>query len=173
MRSLLRTTLILTVIFSASQVMAQSGNKTLLKTEQIAAKLELTDKQKADLDKELKANQETRKAQMEKIRAIREEMKRDAFVQRQEQMERMKNILTPEQWEKFQKLQKEGKGRLQRMRGNRGQNNVRGQRGQNGQRNFSGRAGMRPGRMMLRKKAIEKKIEEKKEKGGDGGDGGN
>ncbi len=169
MRSLFRTTLILTVIFSASQAIAQSGEKTLLRTEQIAAKLELSDKQKAELDKELKANQESRKAQMEKMRALREEMKRDAFVKRQEQMERMKSILTPEQWEKFQKLQKEVKGRLQRMRGQRGQDGFRGQRRQGGQRQFMGRAQFRQGRLMLRKRAAQKRLEEKKEKGGDGG----
>lgn len=169
MRSLFRTTLILTVIFSASQVIAQSGDKTLLRTEQIAAKLELTDKQKAELDKELKANQESRKAQMEKMRALREEMKRDAFVQRQAQMERMKEILTPEQWEAFQKLQKQGKTRLQRMRGQRGQNSFRGQGRQNGQRAFIDRGQMRRGRMMLRKRAVQKRLEENKEKGGDGG----
>jgi len=166
MRSLFRTTLILTVIFSASQAIAQSGDKTLLRTEQIAAKLELSDKQKAELDKELKANQESRRAQMEKMRALREEMKRDAFVQRQGQLERMKKILTPEQWEAFQKLQKEGKGRLQRIRG---QQDFRRQSRQGGQRQFMGRGQFRQGRMMLRKRAAQKRLEEKKEKGGDGG----
>lgn len=169
MRSILKFTIILTVICSANLAIAQDGNKTLLKTEQIAAKLGLSDKQKAELDKELKANQESRKATLEKMRAIREEMKRDAFVERQARMERMKNILTPEQFEKYQKLQKEGAAKVKRQRGQRGKANFRGQAGRDGRRDFFGRAQGQRGRMMLRKKAVEKKIKEKKENGGDGG----
>ncbi len=173
MRSILKSTLILIVIFSAGQVMAQNSNKTLLQTEQMATKLGLSDKQKTALDKELKTNQEKRKATMEKMKALREEMRRDAFVENQARMERMKSILTPEQFEKFQQLQKEGKDKRQHVRGQRqgqrGQGNVRGQQRGNGQRDFFGRSQQGRGRMMLRKRAQEKELQEKKEKGGDGG----
>lgn len=158
MRSIVRITLVLAVISSAGQAIAQNANKTLLQTEQMAAKLGLSEQQKTALDKELKANQESRIANVEKMKALREEMRRDAFVERQARMERMKSILTPEQWEKYQQTQKEGRGKRQGFRGQRGRNNVDGQRGQTGKR-----------RMIMRKRGAEKEIKEKKEKGGDGG----
>ena len=169
MRSILKITLILTVIFSAGQVLAQDRNKTLLQTEQMAAKLELSDKQKTQLDKELKANQESRKATIEKMKALREEMKRDAFVEKQARMERIKNILTPEQWAKYEQFQKEGKGKGQRFRGQRGRNNIGGQKGRVDRQDSVGRTQTGKRRMMMRKRGIEKKMQEKKESGGDGG----
>lgn len=169
MRSILRITLVLAVVSIAGQAIAQNSNKTLLQTEQMAAKLGLSEKQKIALDKELKTNQESRKATMEKMKALREEMKRDAFVERQARMERMKSILTPEQWEKYQKTLKEGKGKRQRVRGQRGRTNVDGQRGRAGQQGFSRRPQTGKRRMIMRKRGTEKELKEKKENGGDGG----
>lgn len=169
MRSILRITLVLAIVSIAGQAIAQSGNKTLLQTEQMAAKLGLSEKQKIALDKELKANQEIRKATIEKMKALREEMKRDAFVERQARMERMKSILTPEQWEKYQETQKDRNGKRQRVRGQRGRNNVDGQRGRSGQQDSFRRGQTGKRRMTMRKRGAEKELKEKKEKGGDGG----
>ncbi len=169
MRSILRITITLAIISIAGQTIAQDAKKTLLQTEQMAAKLGLSEKQKTALDKELKANQESRKATMEKMKALREEVHRDAFVERQARMERMKSILTPEQWQVYQKTQKEGRRQLQGFRGQRGRNNVNGQRGRAGQHDSLQRGQVRKKRVIMRKRATEKKLKEKKENGGDGG----
>lgn len=93
----------------------KKGEKTLLKTEVMAAKLGLDDKQKAALDKQLKEAAAERKAQAEKLRAIREEMMRDAFVAQQAREANLKEILTDEQWAEYEKLKAERK-----KQGNRG-----------------------------------------------------
>ena len=139
------------------QAIAQNGEKTLLRTEQIAARLGLDETQKAQLDRELKAAQLERKERMEKYRAIREEMRRDAFVERQGERERLKEILTEEQLEKLKTL-----------------------RAERGPREFRGRPQMREGqfdrqrlerfreqRGQMMKRRMERVKEEKK------GDGGN
>mgnify|MGYP007079437311 CR=1 FL=1 len=180
MRSFLKILLITTVVFSSSHLMAQDKNKTLLQTERMAKSLELSDKQKAALDKELKSVQADRKAKAEKLRALKEEMLRDAFVDRQAREKRLKEILTEEQWAKYESHQKKGRQRGQRSNFQRS----RGDRGQNGQANFrrrGGRSGQQQAqlrdtvsrrRMVMKRRAqIAKKKEllEKKEKGGDGG----
>lgn len=169
MRSILKITLVLAIISTATQALAQNNNKTLLQTEQMAAKLELSDQQKTALDKELKANQANRKATTERMKALREEMKRDAFVERQARVERMKSILTPEQWENYQQLQEEGRGKRQRFRGQRNRSNVDGQRGRTGRQGTLERNSTERRRMIMRKRATEKQLKEKKESGGDGG----
>ena len=90
------------MVVVSQQMFAQTSDKTLLKTEQLAARLGLNAEQKAELDKELKAAQEARKQRMEQFRTMREELRRDAFVERQEQRERMKALLTPEQLAKLE-----------------------------------------------------------------------
>lgn len=85
------------------------GDKTLLKTEVMAEKLGLDAKQKAALDRQLKEANVERKAQIEKLKGLREEMKRDAFVARQAREAQLKEILTDEQWATYQKLRSEGK----------------------------------------------------------------
>lgn len=108
------------MVMASQAAFGQSEEKTLLRTEQIAAKLELNENQKAQLDKELKAVAEARKERAEKYRALREEMKRDAFVERQEQQERLKEILTPEQLEKLEAMKAEGMRRGKERLDNRG-----------------------------------------------------
>lgn len=136
----------------------QDANKTLLQTEKMAKELGLSAKQKAELDKELKANQQARKEQMEKFKALREDMKRDAFVEQQARETRLRSILTEEQFAKLEAMKADRGGRGQM----RGQANFRNQ-------NSKG-AGMAP--MMKRKMLLEKRrqnLKEIKEKG----DGGN
>lgn len=179
MRSYLKILLITTVIFSGSQVMAQDKKKTLLQTERMAKALSLTDKQKAALDKELKSAQESRKAMMEKATAIREELKRDAFVAREAREKKLKEILTEEQWAKYEGAQKKvrqrgGQGELQRSRGDRsrnGQASFRRRGGRSGQERMQLRDTTVRRRMMFRRggqAAKKKEAKEKKEKGGDG-----
>lgn len=121
MKTFIEVIAIATMMVISQMAFGQSNEKTLLKTEQLAAKLELNDRQKAQLDKELKANEEARKQRAEKYRALREEMKRDAFVERQAQHERLKEILTPEQLEKWKAMklvgQRRGKAKFQGRRG--------------------------------------------------------
>lgn len=128
MKRFIKTALLTAVVLIGQQAFAQNEEKTLLKTEQIAARLGLDETQKAKLDKELRAAQLERKERMEKYKAIREEMKRDAFVERQGERERLKEILTDEQLEK-----------LKTMRAERGPREFRGRPG-------SGRPEMREGR---------------------------
>lgn len=98
-------TLVLAVMVMMSQLAySQSEEKTLLRTEQMAARLGLDESQKAQLDKQLRAAQEERQERMEKFRAIREEMRRDAFVDRQKERESIESILTPEQLEKLKTM---------------------------------------------------------------------
>ncbi len=113
--------LVVTLLVGMNQLAFAQQEKTLLKTEQISAKLGLDETQKAQLDKELKSSQQERKARMEKYRAIREEMKRDAFVENQAQRERLKEILTDEQIEKLKALNVERGGR--EFRGRQGARN--------------------------------------------------
>lgn len=87
----------------------KKGEKTLLKTEVMAEKLGLDAKQKAALDKQLKEAAADRKAQMEKLKALKEEMMRDAFVAQQAREANLKEILTPEQWAEYEKLKAERK----------------------------------------------------------------
>lgn len=150
-------------------MLAQNSSKTLLQTEQMAAKLGLNEQQKLALDKELKAAQTERKASMEKMKAMREEMKRDAFVERQAKDERLKEILTEEQYAKLKESSKNGqRGRVQGQR-NRGE--MRGNRNearfspQNNRENMGAR-------MMMRKRGPEMK-EKAKEKNESKKDGGN
>jgi hypothetical protein len=124
----------------------------------MAKELGLNAKQKAELDKELKANQQARKEQMEKFKALREEMKRDAFVEQQAREARLKSILTEEQYAKIEAMKTERVGRGQM----RGQANFRSQNSQDGNR----------GPMMKRKMLLEKRrqnFQQNREKG----DGGN
>ncbi|GAB5524687.1 MAG: hypothetical protein Roseis2KO_25590 [Roseivirga sp.] len=119
----------------------KKGEKTLLKTEVMAEKLGLDDKQKAALDKQLKEAAADRKAQMEKLKALREEMMRDAFVAQQAREANLKEILTAEQWAEYEKLKAERK-----KQGNRGK--ATGRRfsrggGAEGQGKLEGRPGMR------------------------------
>lgn len=93
----------------------ESG-ETLLRTEQLAAKLELNETQKAALDKQLKAAKAEREAQREKMKAFREQMKRDAFLARQAQEKELKSILTDEQWAEYEKLKTEKKEHAQKGR---------------------------------------------------------
>lgn len=180
MRSYLKIFLITTVLFSGSQLMAQDKSKTLLQTERMAKALELTDKQKAALDKELKSVQANRKATQEKMKALKEEMLRDAFVEKQEREARLKEILTEEQWAKYESAQKNfrkrgGKGEFQRSRRGRGQDNqanFRRRGGRSGQDRVQLRDTVVRRRMVMRKRgqiAKKKELLEKKENGGDGG----
>lgn len=169
MRSLIKIILTVTIIFSGSQLAAQDKSKTLLQTEKMATELGLSEKQKATLDKELKATQAARKAKVEKIRALMEEMRRDAFVERQAREKRLKEILTPEQWTKYESQKKTRRKKVASRwgQGKRGRANFRNGRGQFRQQ------GMRRGRfqrgMQFMKKRKELK-EEKKENSGDGGE---
>jgi len=103
--------LVMLLAISVTVYGQEKSNKTLLKTEVMAEKLGLDKKQKAALDKQLKEAQAERKAQIEKLKALREEMKRDAFVARQEREAELKEILTAEQWATYQKMKEEGKKR--------------------------------------------------------------
>ncbi|WP_305981978.1 hypothetical protein [Roseivirga thermotolerans] len=103
------------MVVVSQQMFAQTSDKTLLKTEQLAVRLGLNAEQKAELDKELKAAQEARKQRMEQFRTMREELRRDAFVERQEQRERMKALLTPEQLAKLEELKGRRGEAIQRM----------------------------------------------------------
>ena len=71
------------VLVSGAVYGQTADDKTLLRTEKLAAKLELDDTQKAALDKQLKVAKAEREAQREKMKAFREEMKREAFLARQ------------------------------------------------------------------------------------------
>jgi len=177
MRSFIKIFLIAITVLSGSVLLAQDKNKTLLQTEKMAQALELSDKQKAALDKELKATQAEKKAAMEKARAIREEMKRDAFVARQERENKLKEILTEEQWTKYKTLEKKNtrgrKGNFQRSRdgkGQRVQGNFR-RRGRLGQDRGQARDTVSRRRMVMGKRgqvAKKKKELEEKEEGGGG-----
>lgn len=134
------------------------GEKTLLKTEVMAAKLGLDNQQKAALDKQLKEAAADRKAQAEKLRALREEMMRDAFVAQQAREANLKEILTDEQWAQYEQLKAERK-----KKGNRGR--TMGKRfGRSGGPDGEAKQGRRPG---MRRKMLEKQ----EKKGND--DGGN
>lgn len=123
MKTFIEIIAIAIMVVASQMAFGQSKEKTLLRTEQLAARLELNDTQKAQLDKEFKATEEARKQRAEKYRALREEMKRDAFVERQAQHERLKEILTSEQLEKLKAMkpegQRRGKARFQDRRGER------------------------------------------------------
>ena len=95
-----------------------TDDKTLLRTEQLAARLELNEAQKAALDKQLKAAKADKEAQREKMKAFREEMRREAFSARQAHEAELKEILTEEQWAAYEKLKAEQKAQAgKRMRG--------------------------------------------------------
>ena len=170
MRSIIKILMVGLIGVSANQMLAQNTNKTLLQTEQMAAKLGLNEQQKLALDKELKAAQTERKASMEKMRALREEMKRDAFVERLAKEERLKEILTEEQYAKLKESSKNG----QRAR-------VQGQRNRGEMRRGANRNEVRfspqndrenmDRRMMMRKRGPEmkEKAKEKTEAKKDGG----
>ena len=144
MRSL-RNIILLAVIGSISMT-TQAQQKTLLQSEMVAKQLGLNAKQKADLDKHFKNIKSEREASMAKIKALREEIQRDGFVKRQEQVAKLKSILTEEQFAKLQAHQKnvgnrrvqaqgrqQGKMRVQTFRGQRIQRGQQGQRMQRGQ----------------------------------------
>ncbi len=125
-------------------VTAQAQQKTLLETEVLAKQLELSAKQKTDLDKQLKEAKAEKEAMQVKIKAFQEEMKRDAFVKRQEREAKMKSILTPEQLAKWQELKKVSAKKMRAQRGQRGDNPGRRQfRGQQGNRQGQGRGQFR------------------------------
>ncbi len=150
---------------SANQMLAQNTNKTLLQTEQMAAKLGLNEQQKLALDKELKAVQTERKTSMEKMRALREEMKRDAFVERQAKEERLKEILTEEQYAKLKESSKNGqRGRVQGQR-NRGEM-MRGANRNEGRFSPQNDRENMDRRMMMRKRGPEMKEKTKEKKDG-------
>ncbi|MFY0591501.1 hypothetical protein [Roseivirga sp.] len=172
MRSFIKLFFIAATVFSSSQLLAQDKNKTLLQTERMAKALELTDKQKSALDKELKAAQVERKAAMEKAKAIREEMKRDAFVARQAREAKLKEILTPEQWKKYESSKKRVKGAMLN-RGKRGQDSrERGRfqgRSRIGQDRRPVRDSLMRRRMVMKRRAHapkQRKEAEEKENGG-------
>lgn len=83
--------------------------QTLLRTEKMAAKLELNEAQKAALDKQLKAAKADQEARKAKMKAFREEMQREAFLARQAHEKELKSILTDEQWTEYEKLKAEQK----------------------------------------------------------------
>ena len=93
-----------------------SDDKTLLRTEQLATKLELNEEQKAALDKQLKTAKADKEAQREKMRAFREEMRREAFLVRQAHEAELKEILTEEQWAAYAKLKAEQKAEMGKRR---------------------------------------------------------
>ncbi|OEK06913.1 hypothetical protein [Roseivirga misakiensis] len=161
MRSFIKLFFIAAAVFSSSQLLAQDKNKTLLQTERMAKALELTDKQKAALDKELKAAKEERQVAMEKAKAIREEMRRDAFVAREAREAKLKDILTEEQWAKYESAKKRGRGAMLN-RAKRGQDSRQGGRFQRrGQIREDGR---RPMRDTLRRRVVKRRVEMLKEK---------
>ncbi len=132
----------------------KKGEKTLLKTEVMAARLGLDDKQKAALDKQLKEAAAERKAQAEKLRALREEMMRDAFVAQQAREANLKEILTDQQWAEYEKLKAERK-----KQGNRGKALGR-QFGRSGGAEGHGRQQGRPGMKLRMKKKFENEDKE-------------
>tara|TARA_R110000823_G_scaffold284631_1_gene403082 strand:- start:463984 stop:464475 length:492 start_codon:yes stop_codon:yes gene_type:complete len=156
---------------SANQMLAQDNNKTLLQTERVAAKLGLNEEQKLALDKEFKEGQLERKATMEKMRALREEMRRDAFVERQAKEERLKEILTEEQYAKL----KESSKNVQRARvqGQRNRAEVRGKTNRNEARFSPQKDRKKIGRRMMIKKRVAEIKEKAKEKNEPKKDGGN
>ncbi|GEM_PF-5060030 len=103
MRALFTSILLAVMVLSVQQINAQE-EKTLLKTEQMAQRLDLDETQKSELDKVLKELREERRARMEKARKMREEMKRDAFLEKQSQREKLEEILTEEQLQKLKSL---------------------------------------------------------------------
>lgn len=138
----------------------KKGDKTLLKTEVMATKLGLDDKQKAELDKQLKEAAVERKAQAEKLRALREEMMRDAFVAQQTREANLKEILTAEQWAEYEKLKADRK-----KQGNRGK--ATGKRfGRTKAGNGQGKPGNRPGMRGMMKKRFENQEKEGNDDGG-------
>lgn len=132
----------------------KKGEKTLLKTEVMAEKLGLDVKQKAALDKQLKAAEADRKEQMEKLKALREEMMRDAFVAQQAREANLKEILTPEQWTEYEKLKAERK-----KQGNRGKATGRRFGKGGGAEGQGGRSGMKP--------RMKKRLENQEKEGND------
>ena len=158
MRSILKMMMVSLALIAGLHLQGQDANKTLLQTEIMAKELGLNAKQKAELDKELKANQQARKEKMEKFRALREEMKRDAFVEQQARETRLKSILTEEQFAKLEAMKAERSGRGQM----RGRANFRNQNSKDGNR-----APMMKRKMLLEKRR--ERLKENKEKG----DGGN
>ncbi len=168
MRSIFKVILTTSIIFSGMQLAAQDKSKTLLQTEKMATELGLSEKQKVQLDKELKAAQANRKAKLEKIRALREEMRRDAYVERQAREQKLKEILTEEQWAKYESNKKARTKRLafRKLKGQRGAASFRKGRGQfKKQGTQNGR--FQRGRLMMRKK--KELVEKKKEKSEEGG----
>lgn len=102
--------MLLALVGLSSTAYAQNNEgQTLLRTEMLAAKLELNEAQKAALDKQLKAAKADKEAQREKAKAFREAMKREAFLARQAQEKELKSILTDEQWAEYEKLKAEQK----------------------------------------------------------------
>ncbi|MGW8123300.1 hypothetical protein ACV07N_11630 [Roseivirga echinicomitans] len=169
MRSIIKILMVSLVGVSANQMIAQNTNKTLLQTEQMAAKLGLNEEQKSALDKELKEAQLERKATMEKMKAMREEMKRDAFVERQAKEERLKEILTEEQYAKLKESARNGQ--KARVQGQRNRGEMRGSK--NGARFSPQKNRQNMGkRMMMKKRGAEMK-EKAKEKSEAKKDGGN
>tara|TARA_R100000005_G_C5002161_1_gene209645 strand:- start:3560 stop:4051 length:492 start_codon:yes stop_codon:yes gene_type:complete len=156
---------------SANQMLAQDNNKTLLQTERVATKLGLNEEQKLALDKEFKEGQLERKATMEKMRALREEMRRDAFVERQAKEERLKEILTEEQYAKL----KESSKNVQRARvqGQRNRAEVRAKTNRNEARFSPQKDRKKIGRRMMMKKRVAEMKEKAKEKNEPKKDGGN
>ncbi len=151
-------------------MLAQNSNKTLLQTEQMAAKLGLNEQQKIALDKELKEGQLERKASMEKMKAMREEMKRDAFVERQAKDERLKEILTEEQYAKLKESSKNGQ--RTRVQGQRSRGEIR-ERGNRNEARFSPKNDRKNmGRRTMKQKhgpEMKEKAKEKTEAKKDGG----
>lgn len=96
MSSLQKVMMVLVLGFAIGQLNAQE-EKTLLKTEQLALKLELNEAQNAQLDEVLKQAEAQKRAQREKMRALREEMKRTAFLEQQAMKEKLSEFLTEEQ----------------------------------------------------------------------------
>lgn len=121
MKTFIETIVIALMVLMSQMAMAQQEEKTLLRTEQIAARLGLSEAQKTELDAQLKATQKERKERAEQFRKLREEMRRDAFVERQQQREALESILTPEQLEQLKALKAERGDRMrERFRNRRG-----------------------------------------------------
>lgn len=158
MKVIIETIALALMVLMSQVAFAQDEEKTLLKTEQIAVRLGLDDNQKAELDKQLKAAQQERAERMQKYRALREEMKRDAFVERQKNKEALESVLTPEQLEKLKSSRaKRGEQIRQRVQKGRGQ----------GQFDKQQMMQFRQKRQHFMKKRMERLKEERK------GDGGN
>jgi len=101
---------------------AKAQDKTLLQTEVMAKRLGLDAKQKAEVDKLFKTIKSEREALQVKMKAFKEEMKRDQFVKRQGQEASLKSILTEEQFAKVQAHRK----KAQMAKGQRGFGQMRG-----------------------------------------------